>query len=855
MMVDLTYCKNFATAESMSLPWEKLVEGMTRSVEFPNKEASKARGAIIGGVLKDPKRNRADDNILYRTCAIVDIDTVTMPIGDIEPYLRLNVPSAFIAYSTFRHTDAEPRIRITIPLSRPVDQREFPIIMGKIAKILEPIGALDKCSWVWAQLMFLPSHQPGVTPWSVVQEDEPWQVPDANDPFWTTEQSSGISEQSSNIRNDDLGSDADTAADDLERMLAQQPLDLSDDEVDALLERWPAEALDYDGWCEVGMALSHQYRGTDEGFQRWLAWSAKSPKHDPREMRSKYASFSANPRRKPKTLRSIIKHAGGRQALEIAPAGDTFVELEAQARGLADMGSYIEFRDRVRGLGESALPVAMRSALALAAHESFGKKGGMSKGEVKRDFRPARRRGPGGSTGAVAGAAEGEQSGSEVMGGSFSGPDWLADWVFCEADNTFERVSVRHSIIPAAFKNSYSFMPEVAMAETDAANYALNMCRIPRVANLMFWPGAGPFFEHRGLRYLNTYEPSGVEPCETLEGDEDGQRIVEMFMEHIRTLIPSEREQRILIDFMAYVYQNPGKRVRWATLLLGIEGAGKTYCFTVMQRLMGHNAKTVGTSAINSEFTGWADGARLINIDEIRIAGTNKYAILDKMKPMISDDTISVIHKGKDERSVPNFASYMMSTNHADAIPVSDNDRRYCVITTRWTRKEELLAHYGGAEGLTAYFDKLFAETARRADAIACFLAGWKVDAGFNPNGRAPETDGLLSMRGLNVSEERDDLEVAIEDYAGPVISRELLDVTELNKRALLDGKNLPTRKQLAHLLSDMGLTQIEGRRMKLKDRVDHYVWYNRNRMTSDEAKRLVREFHDGDKDFSDVPF
>jgi len=52
-----------------------------------------------------------------------------------------------------------------------------------------------------------------------------------------------------------------------------------------------------------------------------------------------------------------------------------------------------------------------------------------------------------------------------------------------------------------------------------------------------------------------------------------------------------------------------------------------------------------------------------------------------------------------------------------------------------------------------------------------------------------------------------------------------------------------------------MGLTQIEGRRIKLKDREHHYIWFNRNKHTDEEAKRLVREYHDGDKNFSDVPF
>jgi hypothetical protein len=849
MMLAFTYCPNFATAQSHVIPWEKFCDTLTHSVAYLSKDASRARGAFIGGPLKDPTRNRADDNIASRTAVVADMDAVTVDIVEAELFLRMNISSACVAYSTFRHTPDKPRIRVCIPLSRPVDQDEHRAIVSSLAEMLSPIGKLDACSWIWAQLMFLPSHQQGVEPWSLRIDGDPLLVEE-----WISGQSSGISGQSSGMSGQSSENLDDLDAGDvggLEMAIAQRPLDLTPEAVDAVLEKWPAEGLDYDHWAEVGMALYHQHEGSDEGYRRWIAWSEKSSKHDPRQMRAKWRSFGG--RLRPKTMASIIKHAGGlRQALEIAPAGDTFAALEAQAASLADVGAYIQFRDRVRGLSEIALPTAMRSALALAAYESFGRGGGMSKAEVKRDFRPARRRGPGGV---------GEQSGSGDEGAGSgtgaSGPDWLSDWVFCQADNTFERVSVRHSVKREAFRTSYDSMPEVVAAEMDAVTYARQVCHLRVVDGLMFWPGAGPFFEHRSLRYLNTYEASGVTPCATLEGDGDGQGVVELFLAHVRHLIPSEREQRILIDFLAYVYQRPGRRVRWAPLIHGIEGAGKTYFFTVMQLLLGHNAKTVSTTAINSDFTGWATNARLINIDEIRIAGTNKYAILDKMKPMISDDTISVIHKGRDERSVPNFASYMMSTNHADAIPVSDNDRRYCVITTRWARKEDLLQGLGGgtAEGVAAYFTVLFAETARRADALARWLADWEISADFKPEGRAPETAGLEAMRSLHVSDERDAVEDAIEAFAGPVISTTLLDVTELNRQATLDGRVLPTRRALSHVLCDMGLVQIEGRRVKLRDRICHYVWYDRGAITSDEAERLVREFHDADSRSSDVPF
>jgi hypothetical protein len=282
-----------------------------------------------------------------------------------------------------------------------------------------------------------------------------------------------------------------------------------------------------------------------------------------------------------------------------------------------------------------------------------------------------------------------------------------------------------------------------------------------------------------------------------------------------------------------------------------------------MQFLLGMRARVVSTTAIDSAFTGWAEGALLVGIEEIRISGTNKYAILDKMKPLITNDTIAVVHKGKDEKHVPNFTSYMMMTNHADAIPVGDNDRRYCVIATRHTRQQDLFEQHGGREGTAEYFRELFDESARRPDALARFLLDWELSADFNPAGRAPETEGLWAMRAMHVSEERDEIESAIETNMCAIIGPDILDVTHLNSLVVMDGKELPKTKALGHILSDMGYTPVEGRRIKVtKTRANHYVWWRQGAknaegelLSPNDVKALVRDFHSGGTDFSDVPF
>lgn len=845
MMIRFTYCKNFASAETKEVEWDDFVRPLTRSVEYPSKEASIKRGAFIGGVREDESRGR-EANVKWRTVATIDYDALEMEIDQVEFAFQITLSCAYVAYSTFRHTPDAPRVRLCVPLSRPVDEAEYRTVVDEIVRTVG-LGTPDKCSFVMNQIMFLPSHQPGVKPWSQRNDGEPWQVPGQFPTVTAASAASAVARAATAGADDD--------GDDLLRLVAARPLDLSEDEVDAALEAFGAEGLDYDDWLRVGMALYHQFEGTDAGWQRWLAWSEKSSKHDPRQMKVKWRSFGAGRdgvlRDKPVTFASVIKLAGGlRQAIEIRPGGQTFEALRLRAEAVSSMEDYRAIRNEVRAMSDVRLPKDMRSMIVGTVYEVWGKDAKIGKREMASSFKAG---GGGQSVNPLGAGGLGDDEHVET-------PDWLADWVFNEAGSTFERIAVRHSVSLTAFRVMYDSMPEVVGAEMDAVKYARSVCNLPTVANLMFWPGADNFFDRNGLRYLNSYVESGVAPCEGLEGaggpaDEDGQRVVGLFMAHVRNLIPSEREQRILIDFMAYVLQNPGKRVRWALLLHGIEGNGKSYFSSVMQYALGVNARVVSTTAIDSQFTGWAEGAILITVEEIRIAGTNKYAILDKMKPLITNDTIEVVHKGQNQKTIPNFTSYMMMTNHADAIPVGDNDRRYCVISTRHTRKEELYEQHGGPQGTAVYFDKLFAETARRPDALVRMLLDWEVSAGFNPAGRAPETEGLVAMRSLHISEERDDIENLIEKHACGVIGPDIIDVTELRKLALIDGDDVPKGRSLGHILSDMGYTQIPNRKVKFKDRVNHYVWFRPGRIAPQEAVDIVKKFNESPEDFNDVPF
>jgi hypothetical protein len=814
MMVKFTYCKNFAHAETREVEWDDFARGAVKSVGFDTKEQSIKRAAIVGGVRADESVGRAE-NIAARTMASLDYDNLPQgtTIEDVELALTLSLDCAFTAYSTFRHTPEAPRFRVFVPLSRPVTPDEYPAVVDAIAEAIA-LDGMDDCSYTVNQIMFLASHKHGTEPWHMSASGDPWQVADA--PL------GGI------VR-------AEREDDDLSIAVVNQPLDLTPDEVDAILENYPPHDLEYDDWLRVGMALYHQTEGS--GYEKWLLWSEQSPKHDARHMKTKWRSFGGSSR--PVTMASIIKASGGKaQSGIVALDSKVALSLEDEAQQVCDRNSYSAFKKRVQGLNEIQLSPDIRSLLAKTVHEVYAKDAGMGLREVKASFKPIR-----------AGRGGGEAAGETV-----DAPDWLDGWVYGEADCMFINTAVSdYQIKREAFRAKFDRMPEVVAMETDAAHFALQMVQIPTVVRGMYWPGQGRMFESEGKLHVNTYHPSGIGPCEAL--DDDGQAAVDLFVQHVRNTIADRREGDLLMDFLSYVYANPGKRVRWGMLLWGVQGNGKTYFYHVMQQLLGRNATVINTSMVERPFNDWAVGSRLIGIEEIRISGTNKWRVLDQLKPMISNDVIAVEPKGATRYHAPNFASYLMTTNHQDAIPISDNERRYCVIFTRHRREEDLFDQHGGREGVAKYFDRLFSETNRRIDAIGRFLLDRQLSAEFDPHGRAPLTKGVEEMRRANVSDDRQAVEDAIESYACEIISDDVLDVTHLNNCVQMDGGTLPYGRTMANLLRDMGYQQTGRKRIKVKGAY-HYIWFRgRDDDDGEQAIETARRWHDGENDFADVPF
>ncbi|WP_275297092.1 virulence-associated E family protein [Clostridium sp. YIM B02569] len=128
-------------------------------------------GGFVGGSLKNGRRKA--ENVANRTLLTLDLDYVN---GDVWSSVELLWDFSVVMYSTHTHASDNQRLRLVIPLSRPVLPDEYQAIARMIADDLG-IDQFDDTTYEPCRLMYWPStSSDGEYVFKV--QDLPWLNPD-----------------------------------------------------------------------------------------------------------------------------------------------------------------------------------------------------------------------------------------------------------------------------------------------------------------------------------------------------------------------------------------------------------------------------------------------------------------------------------------------------------------------------------------------------------------------------------------------------------------------------------------------------------------------------------------------------
>ena len=196
-----------------------------------------------------------------------------------------------------------------------------------------------------------------------------------------------------------------------------------------------------------------------------------------------------------------------------------------------------------------------------------------------------------------------------------------------------------------------------------------------------------PRITHDG--YLNDWRPSPAMQL-AARGNPDGPAAI-MFAELVRKLC-REREDmaQMLEHWMARGLFKQTERVRYAVFLVShTKGLGKGILCYILSELYGRHlsVNVNGLGGVVGRFQASLKGRMLVSVAETVDRGdNNRFSACEALKPLITEDFVTIEQKYRDAISVENYMRFVFSSNHLDGLPIDQNERRFLVINAASTK-------------------------------------------------------------------------------------------------------------------------------------------------------------------------
>ena len=219
----------------------------------------------------------------------------------------------------------------------------------------------------------------------------------------------------------------------------------------------------------------------------------------------------------------------------------------------------------------------------------------------------------------------------------------------------------------------------------------------PRVRGTCFKPDLPPasIITRNGRDLVNTWWPAAVARA---KGDPAP------YIRHMRLVLPDERDRTILMSFMAAIVQYPGVKFKWCPLLQGAEGNGKSlFSLCVAEAVGSHYTHWPKASKLAAQFNAWMIEKLFYAVEDI-YTPHDKHEVLEELKNMITGESIEIEGKGVDQRIADICGNFLLNSNKKDAIKLTIDMRRYCVMFCAQQSKADVITSGMGGD----YFPQLY---------------------------------------------------------------------------------------------------------------------------------------------------
>jgi hypothetical protein len=227
---------------------------------------------------------------------------------------------------------------------------------------------------------------------------------------------------------------------------------------------------------------------------------------------------------------------------------------------------------------------------------------------------------------------------------------------------------------------------KVALATHEWTNHKLVIDGIMMRPDMPF-----PLYEENGEKFKNIY----CQPEHTGTGD------LAPFMAFMERFLPDKREREWLYDEMAHKQgrpEIPGTAVLFVAdtdegVRTGKYGTGRGFLFKIVHKLYGENYAmaqsfdTLDGSSSQAVFNDWMHNRVLVTINEAKTSATSyrrgeRNAVYEVLKDKVDPAPQRMDFKGKYRGAFNgmSYCTFWVACNHADAIAIPANDRRFTVL-------------------------------------------------------------------------------------------------------------------------------------------------------------------------------
>lgn len=329
-------------------------------------------------------------------------------------------------------------------------------------------------------------------------------------------------------------------------------------------------------------------------------------------------------------------------------------------------------------------------------------------------------------------------------------------------------------INPDGNKTTASAWEAFTLSRVNAPAIVDDLCFRPEIA-----PGAVVLAGNRAL--VNSYVPYD---CPAAPGD------VSPFLDLLAKMLPVDEDRRILLNYMASLAQNPGRKFQWWPVIQGVKGNGKTTLLEAMTHIVGeqytHLPNATAMARDGMKFNGWIHRNLFIGLEEVALS--HKREFLEEFKVVVTGRRLGVEKKGAEQFMGDNRVNGLILTNHRNGVPIEDDERRYAVFFCAQQRAADLARD--GMDG--TYFPDLigwfrgedaYAGRTPGSHHIAHFLKTFAIEAAYDPAGlshRAPQTSSTRAAVEFSLGRMEQEIVEAIEEgrpgFCGGWVSSRYLD-------------------------------------------------------------------------------